>query len=335
MKIGLIGCGGIGDTHNKALKALSLDHDITVVALADCREDFLKKAKELWPEAEEYTQGMDLIDHARVDSVHICLPSYLHTQHAVKAMEKGLDVLIEKPVCITEEDCKILLEAKARTGAKVMIGHVLRFFEEYIYLKEVFDSNTYGQLKAIEMGRKGGDVLWGYQDWFHDAKKSGSVMLDLHVHDVDFLHYLLGKPDTLEVEVERRDNGLVHHVSTKFQFGLIPALAEGLWDLSPSRPFEAYFKASFEKGMLIFDSNATSSLVFNRTEGDVVPIILPHEYAHTGTTDINIANIGPYYSEIKYFVECLLENKPIEQATLEDGIEAVRLVFQEQRIIGE
>ncbi len=335
MKIGLIGCGGIGDTHNKALKAISKEFDIEVVALADCREDFLKKAKELWPNSEEYTQGFDLIDQAQVDVVHICLPSYLHTSHAVKAMDKGLDVLIEKPVCITEEDCKLLLEAQNRTGAKVMIGHVLRFFEEYKYLKNVFESKKYGKLNAIEMGRKGGDVLWGFEDWFHDVKKSGSVMLDLHVHDVDFLHYLLGKPDTMEVEVDRRDNGLVHHVKTKFQYGSIPAIAEGLWDMSPSRDFEAYFQAAFDQGTLIFNSNATSSLLFHDREGAIVPITIEPEYTHTGTTDINIANIGPYYTEIKYFVECLLDNKPIEQATLEDGVEAVRLVFEEQRLIGE
>ncbi|AEV29362.1 putative dehydrogenase [Sphaerochaeta pleomorpha str. Grapes] len=334
LKIGLIGCGGMGSTHNKALKALSQDHAVAVVALADCRKDFLDKAKELWPEATTYSMGFDLIDKEEIDAVHICLPSYLHTDHAIQAMEKGLGVLIEKPVCITEEDCSRLLDAQKRTGAKVMIGQVLRFFEEYKYLKQITETDFYGKLQSIEMGRKGGDVLWGFEDWFHDEKKSGSVMLDLHVHDVDFLQYLLGIPSSISVKAEKLSTGLVNHVITSYQFGSVHATAEALWDVSPDVPFEAYFKASFERGTLQFSSKKKPTVMFESLEGETsFPLPLQENRSSKGSTEINIESIGPYYSEIKYFIECLSEGKPIGQATLADGIEAVRLVFKEQKFI--
>ena len=101
MKVGVIGCGGMGTTHYLSLKVLSSQMDVEVVALADCREEFLQKAAAEFPEARTYTYGMELIERENLDAVHICLPSYLHTEHAVAAMKKGMNVLVEKPVMLT------------------------------------------------------------------------------------------------------------------------------------------------------------------------------------------------------------------------------------------
>ena len=118
MKIGLIGCGGMGTTHNLSLKALSGKMDVEVTALADCRQEFLERAAKQWPGAKTYTTGMELLREEELDAVHICLPSYLHAEHAIAAMEKGMDVFLEKPVCLTREDCSRLLEVQKKTGAR-------------------------------------------------------------------------------------------------------------------------------------------------------------------------------------------------------------------------
>lgn len=119
MKVGLIGCGGMGTTHNLSLKALSSKMDVEVTALADCRPEFLEKAAEQWPNARLYKTGMELLEAETLDSVHICLPSYLHTEHAVAAMDKGINVFVEKPVCLTEEEAQKLLDAKMRNKVQV------------------------------------------------------------------------------------------------------------------------------------------------------------------------------------------------------------------------
>ena len=114
MKVGVIGCGGMGTTHYLSLKVLSSQMDVEVVALADCREEFLQKAAAEFPEARTYTYGMELIERENLDAVHICLPSYLHTEHAVAAMKKGMNVLVEKPVCLTREEGELLLVEEYR-----------------------------------------------------------------------------------------------------------------------------------------------------------------------------------------------------------------------------
>lgn len=226
MRIGVIGCGGMGTTHYLSLKVLSeKEDDVEVVALSDCRKEFLDKAASYFPEAATYEYGMELIEKEQLDIVHICLPSYLHAEHAVKALEKGMNVLVEKPVCLTEEDCQMLLEAEKRSGKKVMVGQVVRSFEEYKYLKEAYDTEKFGKLKSITMERISGDVKWGFEDWFHNEEKSGSVVLDLHVHDLDFLRYMLGEPDSFQVKASRFESGMINHIITEYEFGDVFATA--------------------------------------------------------------------------------------------------------------
>lgn len=88
-------------------------------------------------------------------------------------------MFFRKPVCLTAEEGRRLLEVQKKTGVSVMVGQVVRSFDEYRYLKDVYDNKTYGKLKSIVMQRISGDTKWGFEDWFHDEKKSGSVILDL------------------------------------------------------------------------------------------------------------------------------------------------------------
>ena len=83
---------GMGTTHNLSLKALSGKMDVEVTALADCRQEFLERAAKQWPQAKTYVTGRELLENEELDAVHICLPSYLHAEHAVLAMEKGMHV---------------------------------------------------------------------------------------------------------------------------------------------------------------------------------------------------------------------------------------------------
>ena len=110
MKIGIIGCGGMGTTHYLSLRALAEQEGVEVTCIAECRKEFLDKAASYFPNARTYEYGMDLIKNEELDIVHICLPSYMHAEHAIAALEKGMNVFVEKPVCLTEEDCQALLE---------------------------------------------------------------------------------------------------------------------------------------------------------------------------------------------------------------------------------
>lgn len=330
MKIGIIGCGGMGTTHYLALKALAAQADIEVVALADKLADRRERASSYWPQASIYEEGLDLLDAKQLDAVHICLPSYQHTEYAVAAMEKGIHVFIEKPVCLTPEDGELLLDVQKRTGVKVMVGHVVRFFEEYKYLKTVYDERKFGALKSLVLHRISGDVKWGIEDWFHDEKRSGSVVLDLHIHDVDFLRYMLGEPDSFRVMATEFETGMINQIITNFQFGNIFVVAEGSWNVSRSIPFQPGFRASFEKATVIFDVKAESPLTTYHKDGTVEFIEIVRECDMVdGDAGINVSHLGPYYSEIKYFINCIKNDESIEIAPLAEGVNSVKLALDE------
>lgn len=330
MKVGVIGCGGMGTTHYLSLKALSAQMDVEVVALADCRKEFLDKAAVYFPEARTYQYGMDLIEKETLDVVHICLPSYLHVSHAVVAMEKRMHVFVEKPVCLTREEAKQILDVEKKTGVKVMVGQVVRCFEEYKYLKKIYDNKTYGKLKSIVMQRISGEVRWGFENWFQDEEKSGSVVLDLHIHDLDFLRYLLGEPKHFDVKATAYENGMINQIMTAYDFEDIFAVTEGVWDISSVLKFQASFRACFEEATVVFNGSQNPSLTVYKKDGTLEIPDLRAEYNEVSdVAGINVSNLGPYFTEIKYFLECVRDDKPIMIAPLEEGVKSVELGLKE------
>lgn len=336
MKVGVIGCGGMGTTHYLSLKALSDQMDLEVAALADCRKEFLDKAAEYFPKAKKYEDGMKLIAAEKLDIVHICIPSHLHAIHAVAAMEKGMNVLVEKPVCLSEKEGRELLETEKRTGSKIMVGQVVRFFDEYRYLKKVYDTGVFGKLKSIVMQRISADVKWGFEDWFHDEKRSGSVVLDLHIHDLDFLRYMLGEPDSFDVRAASFKSGMVNQIVTAYEFGNVFASAEGSWDECPGLQFEAAFRACFEEATICFNGKISPSLIVYKKDGSVEYPNLKSQYnISDDRAGINISNLGPYYTEIKYFVECVRDGRDVETAPLLEGVKSVEAALKEWRAAKE
>lgn len=330
MKVGVIGCGGMGTTHYLSLKALSAGMDLEVAALADVRQEFLERASAHFPSARAYLSGEELLRKEKLDIVHICLPTYLHSAYAAEAMDRGMHVLVEKPVCLSMEEAAMLLQKEKETGRKVMVGQVVRSFEEYRYLKQVYEKGTYGKLQSLVMQRISGDVPWGFEDWFHKEEKSGSVVLDLHVHDVDFLRYMLGEPDSFQVKATAFDSGMINQILTWYEFGDVFVSAEGIWNVSEAVPFEAGFRACFQEAVVIFNGKNTPSLAVYKKDGTVEYPELKKEYQEkNAASEINISDLGPYYEEIKYFAQCVAEDKPVKRAPLSEGVKSLELALKE------
>lgn len=332
IKIGVIGCGGMGTTHLLSAKALATEYDIAVTAVADLQDTCLARAAGIWPEAVRYREGAELLEKEELDIAMICIPSYLHAQFAIEAMKRHINVFLEKPVCLTEEQCESLLATQKETKARVLVGQVVRVTEEYRHLKRLVEQGGYGKLRSITMWRLGGLVEWGFQNWFRQFELSGSVALDLHIHDVDFLRYLLGEPDSVSVNARRNAQGMPEQIITQYRFGDILASAEACWDNPTGFPFEAGYRACFEHAT-VECGNKTEEKVVEYLEGGKknVPELKPEYQETNNAAGINISEIGPYYSEMKYFLDCILGDKEIEVLPLKEGVASVRLCLEELR----
>ena len=112
----------------------------------------------------------------------------------VRAMKKGIHVLCEKPISLKEEDVRMLYDAAEKNNVFFMVAHVIRFWPEYMKLKEIHDSGKYGKLLSGSMKRLSAKPKWSWDNWMSDPERSGMVPYDLHIHDLDFMMYTFGNP---------------------------------------------------------------------------------------------------------------------------------------------
>lgn len=321
LKVGLIGCGFMGSMHANCYNNIA---GAKVVAVADLRRD---KAEELakLSDAEIYATGKELIEKADVDVIDICLPTYLHAEHALLAMDKVKYVFVEKPVTLTLEEGKALIEKAEKTGAQVQVGQVIRFWDEYVELAKIVASGKYGKVVNANFRRLSPIPTWGWEDWLFDAKKSGGAGQDLHVHDIDYVLSLFGEPKKFfsAKSTLGREND---YVSTLLQYDDFVVSVEGTWALPESYPFTATFRVVFENATL---ENAGGKLMCYDKDGAHQIVIEKVELAGEGYKGGNVSDLGGYYNELVYFCDKANKGEKIEKATVCDAVASLDFLLKE------
>lgn len=131
-------------------------------------------------------------------------------------------------------------------------------------------------------------------------------------------------------KASRFESGMINHIITEYEFGDVFATAEGIWDESSAMKFHAAFRAHFEDATIEFNGAQSPSLTVYKKDGTVETPELKAEYeGESDVAGINVSNLGPYYTEIKYFQECVREDKPVEVAPLIEGVRSVQLGIKE------
>jgi len=135
-------------------------------------------------------------------------------------------------------DCDRMLAAADAAGRQLMIGHCIRFWGEYAEAARIARSGQYGPVRTLTLTRYGAIPSFGARNWFHDPAKSGSAVLDLHIHDVDYALFALGKPASVRARGVPGPAGGTHHVVADYDYGSDGPVvsAEGAWQARPNRP---------------------------------------------------------------------------------------------------
>ena len=329
IKVGLIGCGFMGGMHKACYDALA-GLDVKVVAVADVRREYAEKL------AGEgiaiYETGMDLIANADVDVVDVCLPTHLHAAHAVAAMKAGKDVFVEKPIAFKDEDMELILQTEKETGVKVQVGQVIRQWTEYVWLKKAVDSGVYGKVLHGMFRRLSSRPEWAWEGWLHQVDKSGGVAVDMHVHDVDFVRYIMGEPDVVKAHAHRDAEGVIQQINAVYGYGNNVSVAlESGWDYPADFPFTADFRVKFEKATVIGGGGVVNVYPVG---GAAYQAELEEEFQGDNEIGGNISSLGGYYNELKYFVEGLQGKNDLSVATVSEAIKSVKLVKREVEAAG-
>ena len=312
LKVGLVGVGGISGNHIPAWEEME---NAELTALCDVRPERL----EMYPGKRHYTDFEEMLKSEQLDILDICLPTYLHADYAVRALERGIHVLCEKPVSLKEEDVDRIYSTAEKNNVKFMVAHVLRFWPEYAQIKDIADSQRYGKLLSGRMTRVSEIPRWSWDGWMTDEERSGLVPFDLHIHDLDFMVYAFGKPTSVKtVRVKRPDQD---SLSAIYEYDGAFISAESAW-YAPAVPFIAEFHFQFEKAVLIFDGQKLTAHEIDGTKRDL------SSDSQAGASAINLPKTNAYANEIVYFADCVANGKPVDKVKPEELKTVLELLNQ-------
>jgi predicted dehydrogenase len=335
LKIGLLGSGFMGGTH--ALCYENIPGEARITAVSDERQDYSDRLAKRF-EADSYTSSDKLLEEFDGDIIDICLPTPMHKHYTLKALERGFHVFCEKPVALTMQEGRDILEATKRTDKKVMVGHCIRFWPEYLMLKQYIESRELGGLisivfKRISSKRRRG-LAW--KEWIFDGQQSGSAVIDLHLHDVDYLRFILGEPDRIQ-SVLYNNRGQAEHIFSNFIYGDIVVNTEASWAYpTGSLPFIMAFTALFENGVITYDSGQKETFrVFDEETGKWFAPMMKYPAIEPIGTGGNVPAIYGYVNELNYFLDCVKNDKPVKIGCVEESLKSLELTIRTAQIAYE
>jgi predicted dehydrogenase len=188
-KIGIIGTGmRTIFLINEVLKRKELE----VVALCDINQDSLDMTNSYKIDWTTYTDYKELLKREDIEGVIIASPDYCHEEQAIAAFEAGKHVFLEKPIAITVDGAKRVLQKRDESGKTLLIGFVLRYNKIYKKMKEIIDSGIIGELKtAWILHSVGAGSDWYFHDWHGCMDNTGGLLLQKGSHDFDIINWVV------------------------------------------------------------------------------------------------------------------------------------------------
>ena len=325
-KIVIVGFGFMGITHAKSV----LNHSrARLVAIVDMDPE--KALENLGQEAgnldtgaltEEdisnirtYTSFEKCIAEEKPDACILSVHTDLHYSMAVQALEAGIHVLVEKPLVLDLEQGEKLIELASERELILMVAHVLRFMPPYLKLKHWIESGEFGELRWLSMTRFTGLPGWGqWKEKQKDFGATGGALFDLAIHDIDFVQWVLGMPDSIKAFTLPGKLSEQDYVCAHWKYNSGPDVKiEGGARFHHLFPFEAGFSVSFEK----------ASIRYSSTQPDLFTIATDSETSEVPAGD----SMEGYAGELGYFVECLDRKTKPEKCLPESALRSIQICY--------
>jgi predicted dehydrogenase len=191
IKVAVIGVGSMGRNHARVYSELS---GAKLVAVSDAANDLAKEVS-LKYGVNGYSDFRLMLEKELPDAVSVVVPTAMHEEVAIAAMEAGAHVLVEKPIASNLEEGKRIIAAAKKLDRKLMVGHIVRFNPAVRELKKRLEANEAGRIFQVVCRRVGP---------FPARIRDVGVVIDLAPHDIDLMRFLTGmNPERVYAEIER------------------------------------------------------------------------------------------------------------------------------------
>jgi len=307
LKVGLVGAGSIATAHLPAW--LELGADVRIHSHHGAEELTATFGGTVAPTFDELLATCDVVD--------VCTPTPAHRGYAEVALGAGLHVVAEKPLARTHDDAAHLATLAAAGPAQLYPAHVVRYFPQYERLASAVATGHVGRPAVLRFTRTGAYPRWA--DWFADPAKSGGVVMDLMVHDLDIACWVAG--DVTEVYATlatgRADDGgevATAHAVLTHASGAVSHV-RGVWG-PPTTTFATSFHVAGEDGVLEWRSTDPGALRLDLAEA-------PGGGERRPATDLFES---PYLTELREFAAAFAGG-PEPRVSAADGVVAVDLAL--------
>ena len=314
LRVGLAGLGSMGRNHLRVLRARP---GCRLVAVADPVPEVLAAATSNGdgPDALGFSEPLAMIAEADLDAIVLAAPTTSHLALALAAIERGLAVLIEKPLAASVDEGLEILAAARRCGVPVQVGHVERFNPAVLELGRLLGEGWLSTIYAIASRRAGP---------FPARIRDVGVTIDLATHDADILSWVAGeRPNRVYAELAQR----IHASHEDLLFGLLrfPSGATGMLDVNWLTPAKRrQLTVVGEEGMFELDY-LTQRLTFTRAVAGGPQFIAGYAPTFAGdVAELPVANAEPLAAELDAFLRVVREGgRPV--VDVEDGLWAVAI----------
>ncbi|MBP1962762.1 Gfo/Idh/MocA family protein [Paenibacillus aceris] len=309
MKVAVVGCGGMGQWHAQSYAKMP---GVELVGVCDQVMEYAEDTA-VKVGAPAFGAFEEMLAAVAFDVVSVAVPTFVHKEVVLQAARAGKHVICEKPVALHLEDAQEMISCCEENEVRLFIGHVVRFFPEYAQMKQQIDDGHIGKVGVANARRVGGHPGEA-RPWFMDADKSGGVIVDLMVHDIDFMRWTLGEVKSV-YGMNKCEGSLDYALVTLVFEGGAVANLEAFWGYPGSFRYAAEFAGS--EGLVRTDSMSAKSLQIRKT--------IPME---SGGKVVEIPQspnfYDPYYIELEHFLTCIREGSdPI--VTVHDACKALEI----------
>ncbi len=330
VNVAVVGLGFMGVTHIKAYRQipgvrivaicdavrLPVDGDLSSIAGNLGGGDPLK----LDMSQTKATKNLnDLLADPTIDLIDLCVPTTAHPKLAIAALKAGKHVICEKPLARTSALAREIVHAAGPAKGFFMPAMCIRFWPEYAWLKEAIAEGRYGAVLAARFRRVGEPPGWSKD--FMDGAKSGGALLDLHIHDIDFIQHCFGRPRAVYATGFSRLSGAMDHVVAQYTVASgVCVSAEGGWAMTAGFGFNMEYTVQFE--------NATADYSLVRST-DALRLFQKDQPSRT----IKPPGGDGYLGELTYMVESIRTGRAPIIVTARDGLSAVEICEAEEQSI--
>ncbi len=313
ISVGVIGVGNMGKHHARVYSEMK---ECRLAAVSDLDEERGRKiAKQ--HDCAYYRNFQDMLK-TDIQAVSIAVPTTFHKAVALECIKAGKHVLIEKPISDTIGNAREMIEAAKKARVRLAIGHVERFNPAVQKLKEMMKAGELGTITTVLARRVG---------VFPPQIKDANVIIDLAVHDIDVLNYLLGRtPTRIHAEagkalISRRED----YADILLKYDGINAFIQVNW-ITPIKirslaitGTKGYAEMNYiTQELVLYKSKYDRKF---ETFDDIV------RFAEPEIIKVNVKKSEPLKEELKSFISCIKNNKqPL--VTGEDGLKALELALE-------